>query len=364
VRAVATVVLSAAVVAGCGSDELQTSPTCDEAAELPEGARLRSVLPDGEAPAPPSEAAVPQGEVDTAFRPEGAEAVYCEDFADPFVLSVDQAIGHQLFAFGTQNAAAQVPVLHSTSILGREEVSGALPLLPAWSAPGGVWAPAVLAVGGQHVLYYATTDAASGRQCISVATSDEPEGPFTDASSGPLVCPLELGGAIDPSPFTDRDGTTHLLWKNDGNCCDIPTRIFSQPLSPDGLQLAGPAQELLRSDQPWEGSVIEAPAMLEQDGTYLLFYSANAWNTAAYAIGYASCAGPRGPCDKPLDGPWLASSEAAAGPGGMEVFRDGDGDLRAIFHAWVGAVGYEAGGVRQLFTIGIDLVDGRPVTVA
>jgi len=49
------------------------------------------------------------------------------------------------------------------------------------------------------------------RQCISRAVSDNPAGPFVDERSEPLVCQLELGGSIDPSPFVDADGTPYLL---------------------------------------------------------------------------------------------------------------------------------------------------------
>ena len=343
-----------------GSGELRRSPTCDDVE--PERTRLRSVLPPGAPEAPPETPAQDQEEVVAAFRPADAQTVYCKDLADPYVHGVDRVIGRRLFVYGTQTADANLPVLTSGSGLRSEELGDALPQLPAWSTPGGVWAPGVHLTGGRHVLYYTTTDAASGLQCISVATADDPSGPFVDRSTQPLVCPVDLGGAIDPSPFVDTDGTAYLLWKNDGNCCGVPTRIFSQALSDDGLTLTGPPVELLASDQPWEGAVIEAPAMVEHEGSYYLFYSGNAWNTADYAIGYATCAAVQSPCDKPLDRPWLASSEGVAGPGGLELFRTGDDELRAVFHGWAGPVGYDDGGVRSLFTVGVGFVAGSPVT--
>ncbi|MEZ5269512.1 MAG: hypothetical protein R2789_13435 [Microthrixaceae bacterium] len=36
-----------------------------------------------------------------------------------------------------------------------------------------------------------------------------------------FVCQRDLGRTIDASPFVDEDGTKWLLYKNDGNCCDI-----------------------------------------------------------------------------------------------------------------------------------------------
>ena len=77
--------------------------------------------------------------------------------------------------------------------------------------------------------------------CISRATSANPAGPFVDDSSSAFVCPVSKGGAIDPSVFVAADGTPWLLWKSDGDCCSLPTTIYSQQLSPDGLSVVGPA---------------------------------------------------------------------------------------------------------------------------
>lgn len=343
--------------------ELTRSPTCD--AVEPGGTRLRSLPPPGAAQQSRDPAARLGANADPAFRPGGAESVYCEDLADPFVLRVDQAVGSRLFVYGTNTDEANVPVLISRSVLRSERVDDALPTLPGWAAPGGTWAPSVLQHDDRFILFYSVTERSSGLQCISVATTEEAEGPFEDSSPGPLICPHDLGGAIDPSPFVAADGRAFLLWKNDGNCCGVPVAIHVQPLADDGLTLAGEPVELIRATQPWEASIVEAPAMVEHKGVHYLFYSANAWNRAAYGIGYATCDTPTGPCRKPLEQAWLGSSDAAAGPGGQEFFVDGDGGLRMAFHAWsAGKVGYQAGGFRSLYTVGVDFVDGAPVTAA
>ncbi len=59
--------------------------------------------------------------------------------------------------------------------------------------------------GPLFVMYYTVRHRASGRQCVSVAVSVLPQGPFVDASLAPLVCQFERGGSIDPSPFVDSD---------------------------------------------------------------------------------------------------------------------------------------------------------------
>jgi len=292
------------------------------------------------------------GKLRSALRGD-QPAIYCDDFADPFVLRV----GDDYYAYSTNTGSERIPVLTSKGLFGTARRTEALANLPAWSAPGTVWAPSVLARPGSYVLYYATALAEDPeRQCLSRATSTEPDGPFVDDSAGPLVCPPG-GGAIDASPFVDVDGRAYLLWKSYGGV----DGIVAQELTPDGLGLVGPVPVLLGADQGWEAGLIEAPSMLARDGRYYLFYSANDWNTANYAIGFAVCDSPTGPCARPTDGPWLASTDQAQGPGGGEVFSDDQGQPWLVLHAWVrGKVGYP-NGARNLFVVRLDFVNGVPV---
>ena len=163
--------------------------------------------------------------------------------------------------------------------------------------------------------------------CISRATSANPAGPFTDDSPSAFVCPLAQGGAIDPSVFVASDGTPWLLWKSDGDCCNMPTTIYSQQLSADGLSVVGPAHKLIGATQSWEGNLVEGPSMIQNGSDFWLFYSANMWGTDNYGIGVAHCSTVVGPCTKPLDHPWLSSSSSGGqsdpGPGGQEFFQVG-----------------------------------------
>ncbi len=274
------------------------------------------------------------------------QPVFDGDFADPSALIV----GTTVYAFATNTPLANVPVGKSTGPKHAALDGDALPDVASWSEPGSVWAPSVIALGpNDYRMYYSTRDRASGRQCISVASATAPGGPYTDTSSAPLVCPLDLGGAIDPSPISSG-GTTYLVWKNDGNCCGQRTTIWSTPLSADGLHVAGAATALIHNDQAWEGVVVEAPSMVEHDGKFVLFYSANAWDSRDYATGYAVCDTVRGPCAKPLDHPWLASDDQVSGPGGLSAFLGPGGQTYVIYHAWLGdRIGYDHGGSRALF---------------
>jgi beta-xylosidase len=187
----------------------------------------------------------------------------------------------------------------------------------------------------------------------------EPGGPFVDPTKGPFICPAG-GGAIDPEPFVDPNGRVYLLWKNYTNG-NGQTGIMAQELSADGLNLIGPQQMLAVADQAWEAGIVEAPTMMTTGGKYYLFYSGNDWDTANYAISYAVCDSPLGPCVKPNNAPWLTGTPTAQGPGSPSVFTDDKGNTWLALHSWVGGkVGYPQG-ARNLFVVRFGIVNGSPV---
>ncbi len=277
------------------------------------------------------------------------------DFADPFVVRAESAY----FGYSTNSGAGDIQVIRSTDLVSWELVGNALAGLPSWAAPNTTWAPAVLARDGGYVVYYTTREAGSRLQCISRATASTPDGPFVDDSTAPLVCQRDLGGSIDPSPFVDADGRTYLLWKSEGAGGAAQT-IWSQELTADGLALTGPAWPLVAADRPFERGVVEGPTLVREAGAYHLVYAAADWNSRHYVTAFATCAGPGGPCTKPADGRVLTSGLRLAGPGGAEVFRDGDGGLWAAFHAFSEPnVGYPSS--RYLHVAPVRVSGGRVV---
>jgi hypothetical protein len=284
--------------------------------------------------------------------------VYPFDFPDPDVI----VVGQTYYAYATNSVAGNIQIIASNDLTHWTAVGNALPALPAWAVPDFTWAPSVDEVGGRFVLYYAVDVAKSKTECISVATSTSPQGPFVDSSTAPLECQTVLGGSIDPSTFTDVNGTTYLAWKsNDAGS----SKIWAEPLDPTGTAFAPGATPsmLLAADQGWERGTIEAPDMVPAGGHYFLFFSGNKWNSADYAVGVATCSGPLGPCRDGTSGPILASGTGVAGPGGESVFTDASGASWIAFHAWVRrAVGFPNS--RDLFIRRLDLSGPLPTVGA
>ena len=292
---------------------------------------------------------------------------FAGDFPDPEVLVHTRDGVTTYWAYSTNSAEvyANLPVMSSRDLVGWTERKDALPWLPSWAEPGRTWAPSVVAVGKKHVLYYTAWHRASGRQCLSRAVSTKgPGGPFSDSSSAPLVCQLDLGGSIDPDAFRDSDGRLYLHWKSDENAVGKPSRLWGARLTSDGLSLAtGAARLLAHTPGTWEDPLVEAPTMVRTSAGYRLFYSANWWESATAGVGYATCSGPLSPCSTATPtAPWLAQDGARVGPAGQTFFHRGTTQLVA-YHAWApGKVGYANGGKRSLWIQSVTFdSNGTPV---
>jgi beta-xylosidase len=281
---------------------------------------------------------------------------YSGDFPDPAVVRV----GGVYWAYSTGSAGRNLQVMSSPDLKAWTAPADPLPALPAWAQRGWTWAPSVIQRGPAFFMYYTARHAASGLQCVSVAVSPVPAGPFTDTSAGPLVCQTERSGSIDPDPYVNALGVPYLLWKSDDNAAGRPTSLWSQQLSGDGFSLVGPRAHLLTADQAWQGGIVEGPAMIASGGVHYLFYGANAWDSPAAGIGFARCASPLGPCvNASTAGPWVGSRGAARGPAGPDLFADG-GRVRIAYHAWTGGVGYETGAARSLWVDRVTFFAGQP----
>lgn len=275
-----------------------------------------------------------------------------QDFPDPALLHADG----QYWMYSTNSGGVNLPVASASTPYGHWTVIGeGMPTLGAWARTGFTWAPDVSRLDdGSYLVYYTARDIASGRQCVGAARSDSPAGPFTPVGDQPLICPVDQGGAIDASGFTDSDGTRYVAWKNDGNAIGVPTHLYIQKVAADGVTMIGDPIVALTNDPATEGSLIEAPYLIKHKGRYYLFYSYGAYNNETYTEAYASAPS--------IEGPWVRGSAPlmttesmegkVVGPGGASIL----GDLVA-FHG----VTHRPGLVRPAYLINLKWQDTTPV---
>ncbi|KAK3299192.1 glycoside hydrolase family 43 protein [Chaetomium fimeti] len=178
--------------------------------------------------------------------------------------------------------------------------------------------------------------------CIGAATSPTSIlGPYTPLPE-PILCPLPLGGAIDPSAFRDpADGRRYLLYKVDGNAlggggeCNngvAPFRrtpiVLQEVDGADGVGLVGGGVEVLDRVGEVDGALVEAPELVwvsggdggggDKGGRYVLFYSNHCWDGPGYSVNYAvseeNITGPY----KRAEGPLIRTGDAfnVTAPGG------------------------------------------------
>lgn len=294
-------------------------------------------------------AATAPGASQAEAEPQPFVPVYRANFPDPFILPHE---GRYLaYATNAERFQANVQMAESEDLMNWAPIKGggklhdAMPVLPAWAERGWTWAPEVIRQGERYLLFFTAREKASGRQCTGVAHSTDPLGPFTSEAKEPLICQRDLGGTIDASPFRDADGQLYLYYKADANAVGKPTDIYVQRMTADGMGLTGEPVTLLTNDQPWEAHVIESPTMVRWGDAYVLFYSANhfGWEPhqrlSPYAMGYATCTGPTGPCIDAPENPILYSytdrkAGCLSGPGHQAVFEAG-GKQFIMFHAHI-----------------------------
>lgn len=280
--------------------------------------------------------------------------IYSGDFPDPAILRV----GRTWYAYSTSVAALNLPVLTSPDLIrwkarpkSSRRSNDAMPATGAWAEKKRIgrrsfsdtWAPSAARIGKRFVLAYSAPVAGQPmgpglikKYCISLAYAKRPVGPFVDRSATPLVCPPDRG-AIDPHLFIDPVGAPWLYWKTEQDPrAGIPAQIFGQPLnaSASGFAPGTTPTNLLQTQDPWEGILIENPAMIHYAGRYYLFYSGGSYANPSYATGYAICESQAGPCVRAPNSPLLTSGLGVDGPGGGSAFIDTSGRMRLAYAAW------------------------------
>jgi hypothetical protein len=221
-----------------------------------------------------------------------------KDFPDPSIVYDPKS--SKWYAFATAGNGENMQVAERDDAAGSWELKAIniLPKLGPQFVTTGIWAPDVryLNASDSYVMYYSGQYASDTRfHCVGAATAkDSILGPWT-AVQDPLACPINQGGAIDPSGFYDEESRTQwVVYKVDGNsighggtCGNTVAPIVSTPImmqqvdAKDGHTKIGDAFQVLdRGDA--DGPLIEAPDLVRIGDTYVLFFSSNCWSTPQY----------------------------------------------------------------------------------
>lgn len=274
---------------------------------------------------------------------------------DPGVLFADDTF----YLYSTAGSMGAMPVLSSPDLVNWTEVGNGMPKIADWSVSGRHWAPEVIKIGDRYHSYYTARRADRDQQAVSVSVSDSPAGPFVDDRDEPLVGQTDEGGSIDASPFRDTDGSLWLLWKNDGNSQGLPSYIYLQQLTDDGLELTGKPQRLFGMDQSYELYTIEGASVIIHDDVYYCLYSTGEYWKDTYGVCWASAPSLTGPWTKGGKGPILSGNDVAAGPGHGMPIKVGS-QWWYVYHAWQpGHVNEDPG--RQVWLSPLDFTDDAPV---
>ncbi len=160
----------------------------------------------------------------------------------------------------------------------------------AWS-DGNAWAPSIEKKNGKYYFYYCgnvnssyTGQCGSGK-AIGVAVSDSPAGPFV-AKETPIVDPKMCadanigfsGQVIDPSIFTDDDGTSYLFFGNGGNGCAMAE------LNDDMMSIKAGTLKKINGMKDFRESVV----VTKRNGLYHFTWSCDDTGSPNYHVNYGT----------------------------------------------------------------------------
>lgn len=183
------------------------------------------------------------------------------------------------------------------------------------------WAAQVIAKHGKFWLFAAVEhDATNPGKAIAVAVSDKPEGPFTDAKGSALISnDMTPKGThswedIDPTVFTDDDGTTWIAWGN--------RQCYIAKLGADMVSIDGPIREI--TPPHFE----EGPWLHKRGGLYYLTYASldRATHTDE-RVSYATATS--------LKGPWIYHGELTGSGEGSFTIHPGIAEFKGQWYLFL-----------------------------
>ena len=160
-----------------------------------------------------------------------------------------------------------------------------------WAKPQNANAAQVAFRDGKYYYYISPwSGLADGGDCIAVAVSDKPYGPYKDALGKPLISPSQTTYGrhawedIDPTILIDDDGQAYMYWGNNS--------LNAVKLNKDMISYSGEIITFDIKDKAAFGpDYEEAPWIFKRNGIYYLMYAAH----VPEAVYYATSTNPLGP---------------------------------------------------------------------
>lgn len=183
------------------------------------------------------------------------------------------------------------------------------------------WAVQVIEKHGRYWMYAPVEhDATKPGKAIGVAVSDRPEGPFVDAKGSALISNDKTPKGdhswedIDPTVFTDDDGTTWIAWGN--------RQCYIARLGADMISIDGPIREITPlhfEEGPW----------LHKRGElyYLTYASLDRATHTDERVSYATATS--------LDGPWTYRGELTGSGEGSFTIHPGIAQFKGQWYLFL-----------------------------
>ena len=202
-----------------------------------------------------SESAITQPENENTYR----NPVINYSLPDPTIIKANDGY---FYHYATEDIR-NTPIHKSKNLIDWELVGTAFTneTRPTFEPRGGLWAPDINYINGKYVLYYSMSVWGGEWTCgIGVATSDKPEGPFTDHGKLFRSNEIAVQNSIDQF-YIEENGRKYLFWGSFRG-------IYAIELSDDGLSLKAGAEKKQIAGTAYEGVYIH-----KRNGYYYMFAS-------------------------------------------------------------------------------------------
>lgn len=260
-----------------------------------------------------------------------------KNIPDPSIIKANDGY---FYLYSTQNNMAgdtqYIPIHRSKDLVNWDAVGTAFNKTnrPTWIANSRLWAPDINYVNGKYLLYFSmgvwdgTYDSA-----IGVATSDKPEGPFTDHGMVLDFTSQGVNNSIDQFYIEDNDHK-YLVWGSFYG-------IYAVELFADGLSVKTGAEKVQLAGNQMEGSYI-----IKRGNYFYLIGSAGSCCVgvqSTYHLIFGRSTSVLGPYvtqagKRMLDGAGdilLQGNNTWAGTGhNAEIVQDAEGSDWILYHAY------------------------------